>query len=150
MVLAHAPRHGDAQQLFEEQHDVPVEFCRALHVAAFPRLLHEDRHCPAGHEALALQIPLVAHHQDWHLIAAALPAGARGRCEEKMNEWTKHGGSVVTLVPHLPACVQDACEQFPPSFNLRCAGADERITAHRLEGPPTTRCSGCATALLQV
>lgn len=86
MVLAHAPRHGDAQQLLEEQHDVPVEFCRTLHVAAFPRLLHEDRHCPAGHEALSLQIPLVAHHQDWHLVAAALPAGARERWKRKKKK----------------------------------------------------------------
>lgn len=110
MVLAHAPCHGDAQQLFEEQHDVPVEFCRALHVATFPGLLHEDRYCPAGHEALSLQIPLVSHHQDWHLIAAALPAGAHRGCKDKMNKQTKE------RFRQLPGRVQDACEQFFPSI----------------------------------
>lgn len=115
MVLAHAPRHGDAQQLFEEQHDVPVEFCRALHVAAFPRLLHEDRHCPAGHEALSLQIPLVAHHQDWHLVAAALPAGAHERWKKKRNKRTKPRGSE-TAVARLVSRLQDARKQFSRSI----------------------------------
>lgn len=79
MVLAHASRHSNAQQLLKEQHHVPVELGRAFHVAALPRLLDEHRHSPAGHEALPLQVPLVAHHQDGHLTAAAFPAGTSGK-----------------------------------------------------------------------
>lgn len=79
MVLAHAPRYSNAQQLLEEQHHVPVELGRAFHVATLPRLLDQHRHSPTGHEALPLQVPLVTHHQDGHLTAAAFPAGTGGK-----------------------------------------------------------------------
>jgi len=80
VVLAHSPCHGNAQQLLEEQDYVPVKLCRALHITTLPGLLDQNRHGSARHEALTLQIPLVTHHQDWHLTTAALPAG---KCEGK-------------------------------------------------------------------
>ena len=48
-------------ELLEEQHDVPVELGRALHVAAFPLLLHQVGHLPARHSTLLRQVVLVAH-----------------------------------------------------------------------------------------
>lgn len=145
MVLAHAPCHGDAQQLLEEQDHVPVKFGRALHITAFPGLLHQDRHCPARHEALPLQISLVAHHEDWHLAAAAFPAGAK-RTKQSVNKMMDFDSY------HLYVCHsgwQGVCKMSVCSFScfLRCAGADWRITAHRLKGPPTTLCSDWFTAL---
>ena len=62
VVLPHATGHGAAQQLFEQQHHVPVELGRALHVAALPRLLHQHGDGAARGEALPLEVPLAAHH----------------------------------------------------------------------------------------
>lgn len=143
MVLPHPTCHGDAQQLFEEQDHVPVKLGRALHVAALPGLLDQDRHGPARHEALPLQIPLVAHHQDWHLAAAAFPAGNK-------RGFSSESDAFHLAVCHsgwLGVCKMSACS-FP--FFLRCAGVDWRITVRRLKGPPTTLCSDWFTALLYV
>lgn len=114
VVLAHASCHSDAQQLFEEQDYVPVELGRALHVTTLPGLLHQDWHCPARHEALSLQISLVAHNQDWHLAAAAFPAGAR---ERKMEKGPFQKAQLTRcLSQELAGCVQDVCVQlFLPS-----------------------------------
>lgn len=140
MVLAHAPCHGNAQQLFEEQDYMPVKLGRALHVTALPRLLHQDRHRSARHEALPLQISLVAHHQDWHLTAAAFPAGA-------CKKWTKKiiSKSTVIIVVMVTvdgwACARCLCAVFP--FLLRCVGADWRIRAHGSWGlPPHAAATG--------
>lgn len=140
MVLAHAPCHSDSQQLLEEQDDVPVKLGRALHVTTLPGLLHQDRHCPARHEALSLEVSLVAYNQDWHLTATAFPAEVeteRG-CIQKaviISVFVTEAGWV---------CARCLCAVLP---FLEGAGVDWRIRAHRLKGPPTTHCSGWFTAL---
>lgn len=73
VIALTAPGHGAAQQLFEEQDDVPVVSGRALHVAALPGLLHEQGESPAGCEALSLQVPLVPHHDDGGFADVARP-----------------------------------------------------------------------------
>lgn len=62
-----------AQQLFEEQDDVPVVSGRALHVAALPGLLHEQGEGPAGRETLSLQVPFVPHYDDGRFADVACP-----------------------------------------------------------------------------
>lgn len=139
MVLAQASRHGDAEQLLEEQDHVPVELGGALDVAALPGLLHQHRHGPAGHEALSLQISLVAYDQDGHLAAAAFPARARDTLRQGLMSDTAVG--VLADGGARASCVR----AVPPCFGG--AGVDWRIRAHRLKGPPTTHCSGWFMAL---
>ena len=78
VVLACAPGHRAAQEFLEEQQHVPVELGGTFHVAALPGPLHQHGDGSARGEALTLQVPLTAYHQDGDLTAAVPPGGGGG------------------------------------------------------------------------
>lgn len=62
-----------AESLSEQQKNMPVELCRALHISALPVLSDQVRYAVPGDDATSLQITFVAHNQNRSVAGAHDP-----------------------------------------------------------------------------